>query len=502
MTFARRSYWLTAIISVHLLSVSTVLLVFSPSQFRVMTSILKALTSPVNNTLHHAETGGNATTLSPIMLDNDDVAINLTAGTQRRTHYSDLAEMRRTICQRCADNNIETTAIQPDAVERPLLAVGSFTNEQLTTGCTMFSDFIGQAQALRRDVVLPNIHGPFFVGMAGVQYTYESRRVRHDKVSASTRTRPMSDYYRLDVFNASLQWDELELVTEERARQTCRGQWTAVFMALHNWAAKPRECFENRTLQVRIAHLFAELRNSSQEQMAVERCDWMCECLPSPLRSLAPFKGILCAAVPTKFASRWRTQDISEQLDSVSSRCLMFVHWFGAWRYGLQRQFYTPPTSFRAANYITQSAKKIVEKSLLSAGFVTVHIRMEKLLAQCKPKKGRVERQCPTGEPLLVYVHSCFKALIAKMDNFTQTRLPVLLSYDGFSSISFTASKARTLQFGPFQGWLLVELKNIFGDIHTISMDELFDSSVEKKAGNLDAFQENRGLRSLLDAEV
>eukprot|EP00117_Sycon_ciliatum_P044415 scpid61937/ scgid32052/ len=386
--------------------------------------------------------------------------------------------------------------------DHPLVAVGSFTEEQLSMSCNMFSDFLATAAALHRDVVMPHALGRFFTGMAGFNYTDQYGLTRKCCIADSVLPRPLEDYYNLTHVRLYMARNQIKPQTEAFAEQTCGTQWTILFLFAPEWKYWPHLCHSRRDLMPKVKSTFGMLRNSTDPKLAVDmNCEWMLECLPWSVRRMMPFRHAICATVPDKYAKKWTMANVAQQINGISSRCLLLMHWFGLQRHGLRGTPAMRLNDFTSSSWIQNSAKHVIAKSPLSAGFVAAHIRMEHLFLHCGPKPKIGPYICASGKSLMNFTSNCFQEYFKQLKDTSRFNLPLLISHDAGTSSTFTKQKKVIMTPERHVGWLVAELKHSFGRI--ILLPELFqDPQATFWNDDVRQITLNQGLKSLLDAEI
>eukprot|EP00117_Sycon_ciliatum_P004397 scpid57098/ scgid8791/ len=388
------------------------------------------------------------------------------------------------------------------AHRRPLVAVGSFTMEQLTMGCLQFFDFVRTAVTWQRDVVLPRIQGNYFIGLSGSDYV---QRYKTNTSSSRAVPKSLDDYFDTTLLRQFVRRAQHELVTEAEAGRVCQGQWTV--LVLMQSTGNPAHWFKpmycpgrgRQHLRKQLYSTFGRLSSSTERQLAVEaNCSWMLECMPDRIRQLAPFRNAICVGVPHLYKNNLTARGISNQLNRISSKCLLLLHWFGTWRHGIRTASEFKADWFRSSVHIHQLARQALGESSLPEDFLAVHIRSEFLFVSCDPSRTP-PHMCGTRNMTITELYgSCFTVLRNTLSSQTNKAKTLLLSTD-FSSDSMTSKRKQSIMHTEVLLQNLLQLLNQVA-AKIINLDRFaveYLSSVEGRR-----LLQNSGLRALFDAEI
>eukprot|EP00117_Sycon_ciliatum_P023107 scpid51627/ scgid19729/ len=415
--------------------------------------------------------------------------------------------MERTSPSTGNDTNL---SLGSDGVARPsytqgygkahrLMAVASFSMDQLVVGCNQFATFVMAGVAWDRDVVIPKIQGSHYTGLAGSQDVKLDRRYSK---SNSSLPRKMDDYFNLEHISNHLEKHHLKLVPQAEALELCKGQWSILYLIPSTEAKHSIYGFlsESRTESFRNSwqSTMKKLKGSGDPRLAIETdCDWITEGMPKDVRQLAPFSRVICAAIPSRFTWQWKLSKAAKLVSDVSSRCLLISHWFGPHRHGFRRPKKPPAVWFSAARRIQDTAQRAVGRSSLSKGFTVLHVRSEYIFNRCRPSDNPPFYCQRRNVSFQTYFKQCADLVLRTIASHPRNQ-SVLMAFDLRSEGMKLKRKQALLQPIQTMQYMLNRLKEQFTKVITL---EDFVARHIRGTANRDIVS-NNGMRALLDAEI
>ena len=305
-----------------------------------------------------------------------------------------------------------------------VFAVGSYTSEQITLGCLQLSEAISMAAAWHRHLVLPRVMQGHLVGMAGHQ------ELQLFNVTAQTPQLALKSYFNLTYVRRTMQKESVGFIGEHVARKRCEKKWTLVYVA-HNWNYPPYACGKDEEHHERTSEFWKSLRSTPSNDSVViaKSCEWLVPCLPPKIQALAPFRRVVCAAVPEHAKVKPDFVEIGEKLFG-DDPCVLLAHFFGSSRHRARG----PPTmlilpfQFVPSPPLQSLVGKIASKlNVISKPFISVHVRAEYLEVSCN-----FTRNCPTYEVIFKNGMACFDTLKAELSSVVNGST-VVFSWDRYS---------------------------------------------------------------------
>eukprot|EP00117_Sycon_ciliatum_P033719 scpid45052/ scgid25887/ len=380
-----------------------------------------------------------------------------------------------------------------------IIAIGSFSMDQLTVGCNQFATFVLAGVAWHRSVVIPQIQGNHYIGLAGSQ-----DMEKDSKYSKSNNSLPrkMDDYFNLEHISNHLEKHHLKLVPQAEALELCKGQWSILYLIPSTEAKHSIYGFlsESRTESFRNSwqSTMKKLKGSGDPRLAIETdCDWITEGMPKDVRQLAPFSRVICAAIPSRFTWQWKLSKAAKLVSDVSSRCLLISHWFGPHRHGFRRPKKPPAVWFSAARRIQDTAQRAVGRSSLSKGFTVLHVRSEYIFNRCRPSDNPPFYCQRRNVSFQTYFKQCADLVLRTIASHPRNQ-SVLMAFDLRSEGMKLKRKQALLQPIQTMQYMLNRLKEQFTKVITL---EDFVARHIRGTANRDIVS-NNGMRALLDAEI
>ena len=366
-----------------------------------------------------------------------------------------------------------------------ILAVGWFTNEQLTRSTMQLADFLSLAVVAKRDAVLPLAIGNHLLSMQ------ESRNVPH-QFRRGLKPEILSEYFDLEnIKQTMLTEGGSHLISARQARSQCAGNWSIVYLVSNYLYLEPMCQFQPDLLRTERAMMKRLQSTEHSEDTVDNNCTWVEKCLDPKLLSLGPFRNTVCVGF-TK--NRWTMESLVSQLEVFkSSECLLLPFWLGAGRHGIVETSHSTPNvalaAFKTSTHLRQLSQRLLHVGDLGSNYTAVHVRMEHLLEDYEMIKARGKMQTVGLEQFTL---RCFHALLKFLKDSLHNNSGLVVSFDHHSESHTVNEKVQE-----FRQNLLRELRAILLRVTTV--DEL----VEKYSSLADQdVLGNPGMRSLIDTEL
>eukprot|EP00117_Sycon_ciliatum_P048073 scpid71380/ scgid34275/ len=382
--------------------------------------------------------------------------------------------MERTSPSTGNDTNL---SLGSDGVARPsytqgygkahrLMAVASFSMDQLVVGCNQFATFVMAGVAWDRDVVIPQIQGSHYTGLAG---SHDVKMDRRYSKSNSSLPRKMDDYFNLEYISNHLRKHHLKLIPQTEALEVCNGQWSILYLIPLTLKKHSPYGFSSahRTQHFRNSwhSTMDKLKASEESPLAIEKdCDWLLEGMPTTIHTLAPFSKIVCAAVPSRIISQRTMLEVAQIINSLSSRCLLISHWFGPLRHGFLHRAAPPMVWFKAAWRIQDAVRRAIARSSLREGFTALHVRSEYVYTWCKASTSLPHNCQPSNVSFQIYFRQCADEALRTIAPHP-SKQPLLLTFDLRSESLLSKGKKALMQPKKLILYLYSKLRERFTDI-------------------------------------
>eukprot|EP00117_Sycon_ciliatum_P003619 scpid63650/ scgid8339/ len=347
-----------------------------------------------------------------------------------------------------------------------IIAIGSFSMDQLTVGCNQFATFVLAGVAWHRSVVIPQIQGNHYIGLAGSQ-----DMEKDSKYSKSNNSLPrkMDDYFNLEYISNHLRKHHLKLIPQTEALEVCNGQWSILYLIPLTLKKHSPYGFSSahRTQHFRNSwhSTMDKLKASEESPLAIEKdCDWLLEGMPTTIHTLAPFSKIVCAAVPSRIISQRTMLEVAQIINSLSSRCLLISHWFGPLRHGFLHRAAPPMVWFKAAWRIQDAVRRAIARSSLREGFTALHVRSEYVYTWCKASTSLPHNCQPSNVSFQIYFRQCADEALRTIAPHP-SKQPLLLTFDLRSESLLSKGKKALMQPKKLILYLYSKLRERFTDI-------------------------------------
>eukprot|EP00117_Sycon_ciliatum_P023740 scpid81134/ scgid20104/ len=351
--------------------------------------------------------------------------------------------------------------VQPQKQPGRILAVGWFTDEQLTQSTIGLADFLSLAVVARRDAVLPSVVGNHLMSVQ------VSRNVP-PRFRRGLKPRLLSEYFDLDnITRTMLTKGGSHLINAFQARKRCAGKWSILYV-VSNWQYLNPVCEAQPDLLRIERAMMNKLQSAEHSKDTVDNnCTWVEKCLEPKLLSLGPFRNTVCAAFPK---TRWTIESLVSQLDIFeSSECLLLPIWYGMGRHGIvqapQRAPTFPLTALKTSANLRRLSQRLLHLAGLGSNYTAVHVRMEHIRSQYRKMKARGELQ--TGDSKQ-FALNCFNALLKFLKETVHTNSSLILGSDQRSE-----SLRHNQEVQNLRQKLLNDLREI--PLRVITVDEIVE---------------------------
>ena len=279
--------------------------------------------------------------------------------------------------------NASAKAKFPRSRDIGILAIGSYHSRTSGQVLTHLSEILSASVAWNRRFVVPKVSQGYIIGMAGPN----GLRLPANKTSH----RPLSSkwlwqYFDPQPLRSPFQRNNLDIVSDKDAAQSCRHNWTLVYISHSLWNDYPLYCIRQALGNVsRVRTPFAAKRKPTSAFVELDDCSWIEECLPTRMKNLRPFRRIVCAGVSKLESFRHDLVSFGQKV-FAKDRCVLVVDWLGSEAHGL-----LPPQLMRIkerhflpSTYLQSLADKIVSGFQADYGrFVGLHVNTVFLELAC-----------------------------------------------------------------------------------------------------------------------